>query len=77
MTGRGHQEDGEAAGKWRRALLTSTQLSTYYVGYREVSDVVRGLRGLRPQASDRVIHDAVLAHSSLPPRHLSTVLGLP
>ena len=33
MTGRGHQEVGEAAGKWRRALLTSAQLSTYYVGY--------------------------------------------
>jgi uncharacterized protein (DUF885 family) len=28
MTGRGYQEDGEAAGKWRRALLTSAQLST-------------------------------------------------
>jgi hypothetical protein len=29
MTGRGLQEEGEAAGKWRRALLTSTQLSEY------------------------------------------------
>ncbi len=37
MTGRGFQEEGEAAGKWRRALLTSAQLSTYYVGYTEVS----------------------------------------
>jgi uncharacterized protein (DUF885 family) len=32
MTQRGFQEEGEAAGKWRRALLTSTQLSTYFVG---------------------------------------------
>ena len=37
MTGRGFQEEGEAAGKWRRALLTSAQLSTYYVGYTEVA----------------------------------------
>jgi hypothetical protein len=44
MTGRGFQEEGEAAGKWRRALLTSTQLSTYYVGYTEVSDLVARLR---------------------------------
>ena len=36
MMERGHQEEGEAAGKWRRALLTSGQLSTYYVGYVEV-----------------------------------------
>jgi uncharacterized protein (DUF885 family) len=35
MMGRGFQEEGEAAGKWRRALLTSAQLSTYYVGYTE------------------------------------------
>src|SRR5512142_267017 len=27
MMERGYQEEGEAAGKWRRALLTSTQLS--------------------------------------------------
>ena len=39
MTGRGFQEEGEAAGKWRRALLTSTQLSTYFVGYTEVAAI--------------------------------------
>ena len=39
MTGRGFQEEGEAAGKWRRALLTSTQLSTYFVGYSEVAEI--------------------------------------
>lgn len=39
MTGRGFQEEGEAAGKWRRALLTSTQLSTYFVGYSEMADI--------------------------------------
>ena len=48
MTGRGFQEEGEAAGKWRRALLTSAQLSTYYVGYTEVSDLVAGLRAAPP-----------------------------
>ena len=37
MMERGHQEEGEAAGKWRRALLTSAQLSTYFVGYVEVA----------------------------------------
>jgi uncharacterized protein (DUF885 family) len=76
MTGRGHQEEGEAAGKWRRALLTSAQLSTYYVGYREVSDLARSLRERRPHAGDRAIHDALLAHGSPPPRHLASLLGL-
>lgn len=76
MQVRGHQEEGEAAGKWRRALLTSTQLSTYYVGWTAVSDVVADLRAAQPGWGDRQVHDAVLAHGSPPPRHLRTLLGI-
>jgi uncharacterized protein (DUF885 family) len=76
LTERGHQEDGEAAGKWRRALLTSTQLSTYYVGFTEVSDAARDLAAARPELSRRDRHDAMLAHGSPPPRHLRTLLGI-
>jgi uncharacterized protein (DUF885 family) len=76
MTERGHQEEGEAAGKWRRALLTSAQLSTYYVGYRELSDIARQLRSSRPGWSVRQVHDAMLAHAAPPPRHLRTLLDL-
>ena len=77
MTGRGHQEDGEASGKWRRALLTSAQLSTYFVGGRQVGDVVARLRAARPGWTDRQIHDAVLRFGNPPPRHLPALLGLP
>lgn len=74
MTGRGFQEEGEAAGKWRRALLTSTQLSTYFVGYTEVAEIAAA----RPAGtSHRDWHDAMLAHGSPPPRHLRTLLGIP
>jgi hypothetical protein len=76
MTGRGHQEEGEAAGKWRRALLTSAQLSTYYVGYTEVRDLAHDLVAARPDDTARRRHDAMLAHGSPPPRHLRTLLGL-
>jgi uncharacterized protein (DUF885 family) len=76
MTVRGHQEGSEAAGKWRRSLLTSTQLSTYYVGYHEVRDVVRRLGAARPAATVRQVHDEMLAHGSPPPRHLRTLLGI-
>lgn len=76
MMERGHQEEGEAAGKWRRALLTSAQLSTYYVGYVEVRDLAEELAAARPEASLRERHDAMLAHGSPPPRHLRTLLGL-
>ncbi|MFB9800036.1 DUF885 domain-containing protein [Streptomonospora salina] len=71
---RGHQEEGEAAGKWRRARLGSAQLSTYYVGYQEVSAIVRDLAAARPGASRRELHDSVLDHGSPAPRHLRTLL---
>ena len=74
MTGRGFQEEGEAAGKWRRALLTSTQLSTYYAGYTEVSDLMTGLRTRWPGWSERQVHDAVLAHGSPGVRHLGPLV---
>ena len=77
MTGRGFQEEGEAAAKWRRVLLTSAQLSTYYVGYTEVSDLAASLRGAHPGWGDRKVHDAVLGHGSPPVRHLRTLLSKP
>ncbi|MGC5029860.1 DUF885 domain-containing protein [Micromonospora sp. DT229] len=73
LTGRGFQEEGEAAGKWRRALLTSTQLSTYFVGYSEVAEIAAA----RPaEVSLRDWHDEMLAHNCPPPRHLRTLLGV-
>jgi hypothetical protein len=74
MTGRGFQEDGEAAGKWRRALLTSAQLSTYYVGYTEVADLAARLRAHRPEWSERRRHDELLAHGSPAAQHLRSLL---
>ena len=65
MTRRGFQEEGEAVGKWRRVLLTSAQLSTYFVGYLE----------LVPTLAGRTRYDDVLAHGSPPPRHLPTLLA--
>jgi uncharacterized protein (DUF885 family) len=74
MTDRGHQEEGEAVGKWRRALLTSAQLSTYYVGYTEISDLAGELTAAHPGLSQREIHDRMLAHGSPPVRRLRTLL---
>jgi uncharacterized protein (DUF885 family) len=39
MTEEGFQEEHEARAKWNRARLSSTQLSTYFVGSRELWDV--------------------------------------
>ncbi len=70
MTGKGFQEEGEAAGKWRRACLTSAQLSTYFVGYTELIDVLASLDTSAPHGYDRV-----LAHGSPPPRLLASLIS--
>jgi uncharacterized protein (DUF885 family) len=75
MTGRGFQEEGEAAGKWRRAQLTSAQLSTYYVGYCEISDLAADLRAASPGLTDEQVHDRMLAHGSPPVRLLRTLIA--
>lgn len=76
MSFRGFQEEGEAAGKWRRALLTAGQLPTYFVGYRAVRSISDDLRVLHPDWSDRQVHDLMLAHGSPAPRHLRTLIGI-
>jgi len=76
MRDRGFQEEGEAVGKWRRALLTSGQLPTYFVGYRAVRELCHDLRVMHGEWSDRQVHDTVLAHGSPAPRHLRTLIGI-
>jgi uncharacterized protein (DUF885 family) len=68
-----YQEEGEAVAKWKRARLTSTQLSTYAYGYLEM----RRFRAEAEKAKDfkeRAYHDALLAHGSPPLHALHPVL---
>lgn len=76
MTFRGFQEEGEAVGKWRRALLTAGQLPTYFVGYQAMKSISDDLRVLHPDWSDRQVHDLMLSHGSPAPRHLRTLIGI-
>lgn len=76
MMNRGFQEEGEATGKWRRALLTAGQLPTYFVGYRALSEIVADLRVLHPDWSDRQVHDLMLAYGAPAPRYLREFLGI-
>lgn len=73
MMQQGYQEEGEAAGKWRRACLTSTQLSTYFVGNLEVSDLAAALLA-RPGVTPKEVHDAMLSFGSPAPRYVKRLL---
>jgi uncharacterized protein (DUF885 family) len=77
MMGEGFQEEGEAAGKWRRAQLSSAQLSTYYVGILGVSDIRRDYEAKAGGKVDYLkLHDAMLSYGSPPPKYVREMLGL-
>lgn len=69
------QEEGEAVGKWKRANLTSAQLTTYFYGFRAMMKL-REEAKKKPGFSERSYHDKLLSFGSPPPRHLpKLVLG--
>ena len=73
----GFQEEGEAAGKWIRACLTATQLSTYYVGNMEINAIRRDWQARQgPRYRHREFHDRLLSFGSPPPKYLRQLLGL-
>ncbi|MDH3217675.1 MAG: DUF885 domain-containing protein, partial [Candidatus Krumholzibacteria bacterium] len=77
MMKHGFQEEGEASGKWRRACLTSTQLSTYYVGNIEVNDIRRAYeRNKGSEVALQEMHDEMLSFGSPPPKYVRQLMGL-
>jgi uncharacterized protein (DUF885 family) len=77
MMAEGLQEEGEAAGKWRRACLTSTQLSTYYVGNIEVNEIREAYLAKHGADADlKVFHDKLLSFGSPPPAYVKELMGL-
>jgi uncharacterized protein (DUF885 family) len=78
MMNEGFQEEGEAAGKWTRARLTSTQLSTYYVGVLEVNDIRRAYEAkMKGGAIDyKKLHDMMLSFGTPAPKYVRESMGL-
>ena len=77
MMNEGFQEEGEAAGKWRRACLTSTQLSTYYVGNMEVNDLRKRYEAKMGGEVDlQIMHDLMLSFGSPATKYVKELMGL-
>ena len=77
MMNEGFQEEGEAAGKWRRAALTSTQLSNYYVGSIEVNDIRRAYEAKMGDTLDyKRMHDQMLSFGTPAPKYVRELMGL-
>jgi len=79
MVQRSFQQEGEARGKWVRAQVTSTQLSTYFVGaqawlrLRKHAEVKARDAGTTFDLA--AFHDAALAHGAPPIHRLPILLG--
>jgi uncharacterized protein (DUF885 family) len=75
MTEGGFQEMSEAEGKWVRALLTSTQLSTYFVGVQEVLDLEKDYKEkMGEKFSQKEFNQKLLSYSSPPTRFLREII---
>jgi uncharacterized protein (DUF885 family) len=70
LTETAFQEEREAAGKWRRAQLSVTQLSTYFVGYQEHAEARREAeRRAGAGFKLKAYHDGILSFGSPPMRY--------
>jgi uncharacterized protein (DUF885 family) len=77
MQKEGFQQEGEAVGKWKRARLTSAQLSTYFVGVSEHLDLRTRAQSKAGSSFDRKkYNDSVLAFGSPPVKYVRELLGL-
>ncbi|MBR9974845.1 MAG: DUF885 domain-containing protein [Bacteroidetes bacterium] len=78
MQHRGFQEEGEAAGKWRRACLTSAQLSTYYYGNIKVNELRRRAEKRDAEKfSLKAFHDELLSFGTIAPKFHPMIMKLP
>jgi uncharacterized protein (DUF885 family) len=77
MLNEGFQEQGEAAGKWRRACLSSVQLTTYYAGNIAINDIRDAYETkMGEQFNLREFHDKLLSFGNPAPKYLVELLEL-
>ena len=75
MTKEGYQQEGEAVAKWKRARLTSTQLSTYFVGATEHLDLrAAEQKKLGNQFNLKKYNDQVISYGSPPVKYVREIL---
>ncbi len=75
MTEDAFQQESEAAGKWIRAQLSSAQLPTYFVGWREHWALRREMQAPEGESFDlKAYHDQLLSFGSPPVRYARALM---
>ena len=69
------QEESEANGKWRRAQLTSAQLSTYFTGYILFLELLEDYKAQEGEDfSIKKFHEELLSYGSIPIRYIRQMM---
>jgi uncharacterized protein (DUF885 family) len=77
MMKEGFQQEGEAVAKWKRARLSSAQLSTYFVGVTEHLDLCDRAKARDGSAFNlKKYNDTVLSFGSPPVKYVRELMGL-
>ena len=77
MTKETFQQEGEAVAKWKRARLTSAQLSTYFVGATEHLDLrAAEEKKLGKDFDLEKYNDQVISYGSPPVKYVRELMGL-
>ena len=77
MMKEGFQQEGEAVAKWKRARLSSTQLSTYFIGATEHLELRERAKAEAGASFDlRKYNDTVLSFGSPPAKYVRELMGL-
>jgi uncharacterized protein (DUF885 family) len=77
MEKEGFQQEGEAVAKWKRARITSAQLSTYFVGVSEWLDLRARAQAKEGKAFDaKKFNNEALSFGSPPVKYIRQLMGL-
>jgi uncharacterized protein (DUF885 family) len=75
LTKEGYQQEGEAVAKWKRARLTSAQLSTYFVGATEHLDLrAAEQKKLGNDFNLKKYNDQVISYGSPPVKYVRELM---
>ncbi|WP_375435786.1 DUF885 domain-containing protein [uncultured Hymenobacter sp.] len=71
----GFQEEAETTNKWRRATLSQVQLSSYFTGYTEISDLREELKKTEGTHFDlKAFNEQFLSFGSAPVKYIRTLM---
>ncbi len=75
LMNRAFQERAEAEGKWRRAMLSQVQLTSYFTGYSEISNLREEWKAHKGDDFDlREFHEIFLSFGSSPVKYIRELM---